>query len=262
MARRQGLTGSDWRYYHFDEIGSTRLLTDLDGMVTDSYAYDAWGNLIDRIGTTEQPYQYIGRLGYYTHYQDPAFDLLQLGVRFYDPEVGRFAQRDPLAQDDAVVAGVAAYAYASPNPMSGVDPSGKLPRLVDCTPASIEQRVRAALQKICSRISLCYPHTTGPKQQTALREFCDHGIVQCGSRTCVQHPDWCGYGPNHPGRPDTSGRCRIVICSPGFTSDCDQTGSGNPEGETILHEMFHCAGSGDPGAECRMRRCLRSGVLR
>jgi len=31
VARRQGMTGSDRRYYHFDEIGSTRLLTDLDG---------------------------------------------------------------------------------------------------------------------------------------------------------------------------------------------------------------------------------------
>jgi len=87
-------------------------------MVTDSYAYDAWGNLIDRTGDTEQPYQYVGRLGYYTHYQAPTFNLLQLGVRFYDPEIGRFTQRDPIKS------GLDWYAYVEDAPTVWSDPSG------------------------------------------------------------------------------------------------------------------------------------------
>ena len=86
--------------------------------MTDSYAYDAWGNLIDRTGNTEQPYQYVGQLGYYTHYQAPAFNLLQLGVRFYDPEVGRFTQRDAIGD------GLNWYAYADNDPVAFVDPEG------------------------------------------------------------------------------------------------------------------------------------------
>jgi len=79
------------RYYHFDELGSTRLLTNSNGDITDRYAYDAYGSLLSRdryTGSVNQPYQYVGRLGYYTHWMEPDFTLLQLGVRFYDAEVG------------------------------------------------------------------------------------------------------------------------------------------------------------------------------
>ena len=97
------------RYYHFDELGSTRLLTDTSGNVTDRYAYDAYGSLLshDRFeGSVNQPYQYVGQLGYYTHWMEPDFGLLQLGVRFYDPEVGRFTQHG------------SPYTFADSNPVS------------------------------------------------------------------------------------------------------------------------------------------------
>ena len=119
VARRQGLTGSNWRYYHFDEIGSTRLLTDADGTVTDSYAYDAWGNVTGHTGTTSQPYQYVGRLGYYAHCQDPDLGLLQLGARFYDREIGRFTQRDPIPSEIS-----SPYAYVENGPTVDMDPQG------------------------------------------------------------------------------------------------------------------------------------------
>ena len=61
----------------------------------------------------------MGQLGYYTHYQEPEFRLLQLGVRFYDAEVGRFGQADIFASDDTSV-----YLYADGKPYLFVDPSG------------------------------------------------------------------------------------------------------------------------------------------
>jgi len=115
------------RYYHFDELGSTRLITDGRtgehlGNPTDKYSYDAWGTVAahDRYdGSIDQPYQYVGKLGYYTHYQDPDFKLLQLGVRFYDTETGRFTQRDP-AED-----GLNWYEYVRNNPNINTDPTGR-----------------------------------------------------------------------------------------------------------------------------------------
>ena len=78
----------------------------------------------------QRPYQYVGQLGYFAHGSDQGTalaGLLQLGVRFYDPEVGRFTQVDPL--DDAR----SRYSYALPNPIRNADPSGLV--VVDCNPS-------------------------------------------------------------------------------------------------------------------------------
>ncbi len=86
---------------------------------TDTYAYDAYGSVIAHNGSThDNPYQFVGALGYYTPWQAPEFRLLQLGFRFYDPGAGRFTQQDPAG------AGVNWYAYAGGNPLTFVDPWG------------------------------------------------------------------------------------------------------------------------------------------
>ena len=48
---------------------------------------------------------------------DPS-GMLQLGARFYWPEVGRFVQQDPVGD------GVNWYAYVDGNPVRGIDPTG------------------------------------------------------------------------------------------------------------------------------------------
>jgi RHS repeat-associated protein len=116
------MKGTDWHFYHFDALGSTRILTDGIGNVTDKYAYDAWGKVLthDRYtNSVEQPYQYVGRLGYYTHCQDCEFALLQLGVRYYDPEKGRFTQRDLMPS-----AAVSDYSYVDDSPTMATDENG------------------------------------------------------------------------------------------------------------------------------------------
>jgi hypothetical protein len=50
-------------YYQYDLQGSTCLLMNAIGTVTDTYAYDAWGNPVVVIGSTVNPYRYIGRKG-------------------------------------------------------------------------------------------------------------------------------------------------------------------------------------------------------
>ena len=65
--------------------------------------------------------QSVGQLGYYTHWQEPGFGLLQLGVRFYGSEVGRFTQRDPISSNANSL-----YCYSNDAPTTTVDPSGKV----------------------------------------------------------------------------------------------------------------------------------------
>ena len=115
-------------YYHFDGLGSTKALTGPTGTRTnDVYTYDVWGN-VTHTGPTNQPYQFVGQLGYYTNYQDSKLNpestdankyvMLQLGVRYYAPEMGRFTQRDPVND------GLSRYAYVHSRPVSATDPHG------------------------------------------------------------------------------------------------------------------------------------------
>ena len=60
------------------------------------------------------------------HAQDFTLTLLQLGVRFYDPKVGRFTQRDRLASS------ITSYIYCKDNPLSWYDSSGQEPFAPGC----------------------------------------------------------------------------------------------------------------------------------
>ena len=90
--------------------------------ITDRYDYDAWGNEYPiMVSTADNPYRYVGQLGYYTHWMDSSLtDLLHLGVRFYEPGVGRFSQRDPLDL-------INDYIYAGAVPTGKIDPHGFKP---------------------------------------------------------------------------------------------------------------------------------------
>jgi len=84
-----------------------RGLLDASHIVTDSYTLDAFGLDLGSTGTTVNPNGFGGAWGYMT---DPN-GLLQLGARYYWPEVGRFVSQDPVGD------GVNWYAYVANNPV-------------------------------------------------------------------------------------------------------------------------------------------------
>ena len=106
------------RYPLYDGIGTTQRLVDQNGTVTDSYTIDAFGKPFSSTGTTRNPYRYGGAWDYFTDYLGSG--LLQLGHRFYWPEIGRFIQQDAAGD------GVNWYAYVDDNPVTGIDPEGLL----------------------------------------------------------------------------------------------------------------------------------------
>ena len=101
-------------YYGYDAHGDVRLLMDGTGAVTDTYDYDAWGNLIASTGTTPNFYLYQGEQ------YDAESKLYYLRARYYDPLSGRFLTVDPLADE-----GQRPYLYASADPVNGHDPTGE-----------------------------------------------------------------------------------------------------------------------------------------
>ena len=101
-----------------DGLGHTRLLLDSSGNITDRYSYDAWGNPIEQVGTTFNPFRWNAAYGYEW---TPAIGLYHVGAREYDPRTARWLQRDPI---DAASGDPNLYRYAGNDPVNRADPSG------------------------------------------------------------------------------------------------------------------------------------------
>ena len=71
-------------FYEYDGAGSVRQLTNAAISVTDTYEYDAFGNAVNKTGTTPNNYLYRGEQ------YDPDLGLYYLRARYYNPSTGRF----------------------------------------------------------------------------------------------------------------------------------------------------------------------------
>jgi RHS repeat-associated protein len=109
-------------FYHADALGSVSELTDSAGALAKSYAYDAYGNIVDQTGTVEQPYAYTGRE------LDSESGLYYYRARYYDSTTGRFLRKDPIG----LSGGINLYGYVSNNPVNLTDPFGLSPSFTDC----------------------------------------------------------------------------------------------------------------------------------
>ena len=81
------------KYYLEDHLGSVTALADGTQAVTDTFRYDAWGNLLQQQGTTGSAYRWAGNAGYYFNQE---VGLYLLSVRHLSPTSGLFLTRDPL----------------------------------------------------------------------------------------------------------------------------------------------------------------------
>ncbi|MBF4563291.1 transglycosylase SLT domain-containing protein [Microbacterium sp. VKM Ac-2870] len=104
--------GSSPTYYFADAHGSTTELMNQAGTVTGSYSYSAWGSVSTHSGTAT-PIQFAGA------YADTETGFLYLQARYYDPATALFVSVDPLVR-----ATLAAYLYASNDPLNRTDPLG------------------------------------------------------------------------------------------------------------------------------------------
>ncbi|WP_028520755.1 RHS repeat-associated core domain-containing protein [Ruminococcus flavefaciens] len=104
--------------YLYDGHGSVRGLSDETGAVTDTYNYDAWGELLDKTGTTENSYLYCGEQ------LDSATGLYYLRARYMNPSTGTFTTMDTYQGSIFDPTSLHKYLYANANPVMNSDPSG------------------------------------------------------------------------------------------------------------------------------------------
>jgi RHS repeat-associated protein len=105
-------------FYHHDQLGSTRMLTNSSGSSTGKFSYGAYGGLSGSSGEQTTP---LGFAGQYTNAQS---GLQYLQARGYDPVTGQFMTSDPLASDPQGHFSGSPYGYGNENPLQYVDPSG------------------------------------------------------------------------------------------------------------------------------------------
>ncbi|MBH8609076.1 DNRLRE domain-containing protein [Thermoactinomyces sp. CICC 10521] len=111
--------GGKTYFYQLNGHGDVVALIDSTDAVVNTYTYDAFGNLVGRTGTVENPYTYAG------YRYDKETGLYYLQSRYYNPETGRFLTRDTFDGFVNEPLSLNKYVYAENNPISNVDPSGQ-----------------------------------------------------------------------------------------------------------------------------------------
>lgn len=104
------------QYFLNDGLGSTRLLTDANGLVINRYDYDPYGGTQQTNSVAQNAYRYTGR-------EQDESGLYYYRARYFHPGMARFISEDPLkfgAGDNNF------YAYVGGDPMSYTDPTGEI----------------------------------------------------------------------------------------------------------------------------------------
>jgi RHS repeat-associated protein len=107
-------------YYVYDGHGSVRALTDPTGAVTDTYDYDAFGNLIHSTGTTPNNYLFAGEQF------DPDLNLYYNRARYLNTNTGRFWTMDSFEGNYELPLSLHKYVYSQNDTVDFADPSGQL----------------------------------------------------------------------------------------------------------------------------------------
>jgi RHS repeat-associated protein len=244
-----------YRQHVHDALGSTIALVDASGAVTDTYTYWPYGTVRSSTGSSENPYKFCGKWGYYEDAPGRAY----VRARTLREDLGRWMTVDPLWPDETV------FSYL-PNPITDIDPMGlgsytdrcgnakeKYPSGVnwigDCKDSRDCEWIAKAMQRLCSinldlfleRIGQnCgnfYPPSASP-------------AVQCFRNLCKGQQKVIF---NCPGR-FSQACCTPKTCacfSQGAVHLCWRRSWGNeatncdsPNGCNFFHELMHICGLG------------------
>lgn len=103
-------------YHHADHLGGVLAVTTPSGATLGApVSYEPWGRLASGGALAT-------RFGF--HGNRAAAGLYDYGVRWYDPQIGRFLQPDPVIADPLDPQQLSPYAYVRNDPVNRVDPTG------------------------------------------------------------------------------------------------------------------------------------------
>jgi len=130
--KENGNTG-DIYYLCTDHLGSITAVTGANGLLRESYSYDAWGrkrksdNWDDYNMTSGSNSNSLLYRGYTGHEHLDDVGLINMNGRMYDPLLGRMLSPDNQIPNPFSLGGYNRYSYAMNNPMTFIDPDGENP---------------------------------------------------------------------------------------------------------------------------------------
>jgi RHS repeat-associated protein len=119
LARSHGYSGGNWsthNYYHADGGGNVTYIINASQAMVAIYKYDPYGKTLISSGTLAgaNVYRFSSKE---IHVNS---GLYYYGFRFYDPNLQRWLNRDPIGEEG----GINLYVCFSNNPLSNYDPTG------------------------------------------------------------------------------------------------------------------------------------------
>ena len=116
----QWIAGSSFAtaFYHLDANGNVTCLMYPNGTLAAKYLYDPFGNMLSQYGSMAS----ANRYRFSSKEWDAASGLYYYLYRFYDPNLQRWPNRDPLEERG----GINLYEFVGNNPVSYVDQYGLL----------------------------------------------------------------------------------------------------------------------------------------
>ncbi|TDX53272.1 RHS repeat-associated core domain-containing protein [Orenia marismortui] len=125
-AKVNGIVGASTEitYFHQDNLGSTRLMTNASGKVVMDQDYLPFGgdlakpNQIEIQNDSGESYKYTGQK------QVVSIGLYYYGARYYDPEIGRFTREDSYRGELGDPQSQHLYVYVTNNALKYTDPTG------------------------------------------------------------------------------------------------------------------------------------------
>jgi RHS repeat-associated protein len=106
--------------YMYNGHADVTALLNQDGIVTATYYYDAFGNIIEQTGNVNNNITYAG------YQYDVETGLYYLNARMYDPKIARFLQEDTYLGDKNDPLSLNLYTYCLNNPIRYDDPTGHM----------------------------------------------------------------------------------------------------------------------------------------
>ena len=114
------------RYYIWDHLGTTRVVTDGNGALISTHDYEPFGVEIPPFGdtgnVTDLPSPNSHKFTGHERDQSTGYDYMH--ARFYGSSIGRFMRPDPVGGNPANPQSWNLYAYVENNPVNRIDPTG------------------------------------------------------------------------------------------------------------------------------------------